>query len=140
MEPDQTAPRVTAVPRSWIACWIAAIWWSLNLQPNEPAVLNLKIDSSVANEVVVNDVEMPTNYISELVTQASEVVENYKTSFSDIVKFNQLVGFTSQDGLRLKANDSISSIEENTKSASNANLFTSIAKPPPVTKPSQNQS
>lgn len=86
------------------------------------------IDTSISKEIVINEIEMPTNYISLLITQSSAVVENYKTSFSDIVKFNQLVGFTSSEGLRLKANDSINSIEKNTKSSANPKLFTSIAK------------
>ena len=90
--------------------------------------LGEKIDSSVVKEVVVNEIEMPADYIPQLVSQASAVVENYKTSFSDIVKFNQLVGFTDLEGLRLKANESINAVENSTKSASNPRLFTSIAK------------
>lgn len=86
------------------------------------------INSKVSAEVVINEIKMPNDYISQLVSQASTAVEDYKTSFSDIVKFNQLVGFTSSDGLRFKANEAISSIESNTKTASNPKLFTSIAK------------
>ncbi len=90
--------------------------------------LSEKIDISTSKDIVINETPMPANYISNLVNQASSVVENYKTSFSDIVKFNQVVGFTSSEGLRLKANESIRSIETKAKSASNPKLFTSIAK------------
>ena len=94
----------------------------------ELKTLGETIDTSISKEVVINDIKLPADYIPQLVTQAAAVVENYKTSFSDIVKFNKLVGFTSSEGLRLKANESISAIENNTKSATNPKLFTSIAK------------
>ncbi len=89
--------------------------------------LGVKIDDSISKEVVINEITMPEDYISQLVTQASAVVENYKISFSDIVKFNQLVGFTDSDGLRFKANEAIDIIENHTKTAANPKLFTSIA-------------
>ena len=87
-----------------------------------------KIDANVTDKVVIDETEMPEEYLTELVSQASTVVNDYKSSFSDIVKFNQIVGFTGSDGLRLKANDSLNVIAENSKPSANANLLTSVGK------------
>ncbi len=99
------------------------------LEDNMVELRNLgdKINASRSEEVVINEIEMPVEYIPELVTQASTVVDNYKTSFSDIVKFNQFVGFTDNDGLRLKAKQLLNSIESNLETANNPKLLVSIA-------------
>ncbi len=89
--------------------------------------LSSKIDSTTAEEIIIGDVSLPANYISELVTQASTVVDDYKHSFSEIVKFNSIVGFTANEGLRKKANDLLHNIETKIENTSNARLFTSIA-------------
>ncbi len=99
------------------------------LEDNMVELRNLgdKINASRSEEVVINEIEMPVEYIPELVTQASTVVDNYKTSFSDIVKFNQFVGFTDNDGLRLKARQLLNSIESNLVKTENPKLLVSIA-------------
>ena len=91
------------------------------------ALSNLDEFKSSEN-IVINDVEMPVEYQSELVAQASAVVENYKSSFSDIVKFNQVVGFTDIDGLRKKANILLGSIEKELKDLVSDNLQSSLEK------------
>ncbi len=100
------------------------------LEKNMEDLRNLgqKIDASVSKEVSIGDVTMPLDYISQLVSQSSTVVENYKLSFADIVKFNRLVGFTDAEGLRYKANQLLSSTERKVSNANNPRLFTSIAK------------
>ncbi len=81
-----------------------------------------------SEKVIINEIELPAEYQSQLVTQASAVVENYKSSFSDIVKFNQVVGFTDEDGLRKKANGLLSAIEKGVGSAYTNNLQSIVAK------------
>ena len=88
--------------------------------------LGTVIGDTTSENIVINSIEMPSDYIPHLVTQASTVVNDYKTSFSDIVKFNQVVGFTDLDGLRLKANQLLNSIEGNVEIAGNPRLFTNI--------------
>ena len=90
--------------------------------------LSNTIDSTTPEEIIIAEVELPIEYLSDLVTQASAVVDNYKASFEDIVKFNQVVGFTDADGLRQKANILLSHIEKGVREASNSNLFTVLAK------------
>ncbi len=90
--------------------------------------LGEKIDATTTEEVVIEEVRLPLNYIPELVTQSSSVVNDYKTSFSDIVKFNQVVGFTDADGLRQKANATLNIVENSVSNSSNAKLFTFLAK------------
>ncbi len=85
------------------------------------------INSSTSEEVVIDDIKMPVEYIPELVTQASAVVDNYKTSFSGIVKFNQFVGFTDNDGLRLKSKQLLNTVENKLEEAGNPKLLVSIA-------------
>ena len=99
------------------------------LEENMIGLRNLgdKINASKSEEVVINEIEMPVEYIPELVTQASTVVDNYKTSFSDIVKFNQLVGFTDNDGLRLKTKKLLNDVETNLEEVGNPKLLISIA-------------
>ncbi|MGI9227700.1 MAG: methyl-accepting chemotaxis protein [Gammaproteobacteria bacterium] len=89
--------------------------------------LSSSIDSASSDEVIINDVELPVEYISQLVTQSSAVVENYKTSFADIVKFNTVVGFTDSEGLRQKAKLILTFIEKEISRADNAQLFTHLA-------------
>ncbi len=82
----------------------------------------------LSEKVIINEVELPADYQSELVTQASAVVENYKSSFADIVKFNQVVGFTDEEGLRKKANSLLSVIERGVGSAYANNVQSILAK------------
>ena len=99
------------------------------LEENMIELRNLgdKINASKSEEVIINEIEMPVEYIPELVTQASTVVDNYKISFSDIVKFNQLVGFTDNDGLRLKTKKLLNEVENNLEEVGNPKLLISIA-------------
>ena len=99
------------------------------LEENMIGLRNLgdEINASKSEEVVINEIEMPVEYIPELVTQASTVVDNYRTSFSDIVKFNQLVGFTDNDGLRLKTKKLLNDVETNLEEVGNPKLLISIA-------------
>lgn len=93
----------------------------------ELQALSRIIDETASDEVVINNIELPIEYQSLLVTQASTVVEDYKKSFEDIVKFNQLVGFTNSDGLRHEANILLGSIENGIGDAASSNLFAVIA-------------
>lgn len=90
--------------------------------------LSVEIDSIAADEIVIGDVALPIEYSSQLVAQASAVVNDYKASFSEIVKFNKLVGFTDAEGLRQKANLLLGHIESGIGNATNSNLFTVLAK------------
>lgn len=94
----------------------------------ELRILGAQIGATISEDIVINSIEMPSDYIPHLVTQASTVADDYKTSFSDIVKFNQVVGFTDLEGLRLKANQLLNNIEENVEKAGNPRLFTNIAR------------
>jgi len=89
--------------------------------------LSNKIDSTAAGEILIGDVSLPEKYISELVAQASTVVDDYKFSFSEIVKFNSIVGFTESEGLRKKTKDLLQNIEVRIKDANNTKLFTLLA-------------
>ncbi len=86
------------------------------------------IDSTTPDEIVIEDIELPIEYLSQLVIQASTVVNDYVASFDDIVKFNQVVGFTDTEGLRQEANLLLSQIENKIGDANNSNLFTVLAK------------
>ncbi len=81
-----------------------------------------------SENIIINDIEMPAEYQSELVAQASDVVENYQSSFADIVKFNQVVGFTDIEGLRKKANVLLKSIESELRGTNSNNLQSSLEK------------
>ena len=78
-------------------------------------------DFKASKNLFIDGIELPAEYQSQLVTQASAVVEDYKSSFLDIVKFNQVVGFTDAEGLRHKANILLGEIEQKigTKLANN---------------------
>ena len=52
------------------------------------------------------------DYIQNLVNQAADVVNNYQLSFADIVKFQRVVGFTENDGLRNQANGNHAKLEK----------------------------
>ncbi len=68
------------------------------------------------------------DYIRSLVSQASDVALNYKESFADIVKFQGVVGFSENDGLRAQINKREELIEQGIKRANNAALFSSLTK------------
>lgn len=52
------------------------------------------------------------DYVRSLVQQASDVVNSYRASFGDIVKFQRIVGFTENDGLRSQANGVAEQLEK----------------------------
>ncbi len=89
--------------------------------------LSQAIDASNADLIVIDGVELPTQYQSELVEQAYAVVGNYQASFEDIVKFNKVVGFTEFEGLRQKANSLLNAIENGVGGNANPNLFNALA-------------
>jgi len=90
--------------------------------------LSNDIDISATDEIIINEVELPVEYQSELVAQASTVVEDYKKSFTDIVKFNKLIGFTDSDGLRQDASILLNRIETVVSDAAGSNLVNVLAK------------
>ena len=87
-------------------------------------LLSTLIDTATTEEITIDGIDLPANYISSLITQASTVVEDYEASFADIVKFNQVIGFTDSQGLRLKANSLLAYVEQGLKDARNPRLFT----------------
>ena len=89
--------------------------------------LGASIDATTSDEIIIDGIDLPSHYISSLVSQASRVVEDYKTSFSDIVKFNQVIGFTDSQGLRLKSKSLLAYVEQGLKDAKNPRLFTLLA-------------
>ncbi len=89
--------------------------------------LSAKIDATAADEVVIDDVSLPLDYISQLVAQASTVVEDYKVSFSEIVKFNRVVGFTDNNGLRQEAKSILSIVNKKVEESGNTSLYTYLA-------------
>ncbi|MDW3094290.1 MAG: methyl-accepting chemotaxis protein [Gammaproteobacteria bacterium] len=72
---------------------------------NELSAVAPQIDSFTQDVILDNPEADTDDYVRSLVTQASEVTADYKTSFADIVKFQKLIGFTENDGLRKIAND-----------------------------------
>ena len=52
------------------------------------------------------------DYIRNLVSQGSDVAQNYKKSFQDIVRFQRIVGFTENDGLRSQVNRKAEQLEK----------------------------
>lgn len=73
--------------------------------------LSQAIDSKAVENIIIGDVELPSEYQSQLVAQASTVIKDYKLSFSDIVNFNRVVGFNENEGLRIKARLLLDGIE-----------------------------
>ncbi len=100
----------------------------LELNMEDLRTLSKLIDASSEEEIVINEVAMPIEYQLHLVDQASTTVNDYKESFSDILKFNQIIGFTDADGLRQKANFLISRIEEGISGIANPDIFNILAK------------
>ncbi len=76
--------------------------------------------STIAPQVDANTQKITSNlddadtedYIRNLVAQASDVVNNYRSSFGDIVKFQRIVGFTEKDGLRSQVNGVAKQLEK----------------------------
>ena len=100
----------------------------LEANMEELRALSREIDESAVEEVVIDEVELPVEYQSELVSQASNVVEDYKKSFEDIVKFNKLVGFSDAEGLRQKAALLLQNIEARIGDEGDSELFNILAK------------
>lgn len=71
-----------------------------------------RIDAYTAKVAPRSEYADTANYIQYLVTQASDVVNNYRASFDDIVKFQRIVGFTESDGLRNQANGVAAQLEK----------------------------
>ena len=90
-------------------------------------VLSSDIDASTDEEIVIDDVALPIEYQSQLVAQASTVVNDYKESFADILKFNRVIGFTDADGLRQKANFLLTRIEKGIGDSASPDLFNTLA-------------
>lgn len=66
-----------------------------------------------SQDVVANADDADTeDYVRNLVSQAKDVTVNYKNSFADIVKFQKLVGFTENDGLRNIANKKFNQLDK----------------------------
>ena len=64
-------------------------------------------------EVVFDAEQADTDdYVRNLVAQSSDVTTNYKHSFADIVKFQKLVGFTENSGLRRVANNKFDQLDK----------------------------
>jgi len=76
-----------------------------------------------SQDVAVNSEQADTeDYVRNLVEQASDVTANYKDSFSDIVKFQRLVGFTETDGLRNIANKNIDQLDKSVARTADSTL------------------
>lgn len=67
------------------------------------------------------------DYIRNLVAQASDVVNNYRSSFGDIVKFQRIVGFTENDGLRNQANGISVQLEKSLQRINDARMLGYLA-------------
>ena len=75
-------------------------------------------------KVVIDPANSDTEeYIRDLVSQAASVASNYKNSFADIVKFQRVVGFTENDGLRSQVNRKAEQLEKGVVRLKDANLF-----------------
>ncbi len=85
-------------------------------------------DFKASENLIIDEIELPAEYQSELVTQASAVVDDYKASFLDIVKFNQVVGFTETEGLREQANTIFGEIEKSVGNTFSNNSQSILAK------------
>ena len=90
--------------------------------------LSQEIDAKAAEQLIVDEVELPSEYQSQLVAQASTVIKDYKASFSDIVNFNQAVGFNENEGLRLKARLLLDDIENEISSIRASKLQSVLSK------------
>ena len=73
----------------------------------------------VASSAEVADTD---DYVRNLVAQAADVTANYKDSFADIAKFQRLVGFTENDGLRNIANKKYDQLDKSVARTADATL------------------
>jgi twitching motility protein PilJ len=78
-----------------------------------------KFSQDVAFDAEVADTD---DYVRNLVEQASDVAANYKNSFSDIVKFQRLVGFTESDGFRNIANNKFDQLDKSVARTADSTL------------------
>ena len=81
------------------------------------------IDEYTQKAVVDPDNSDTEDYVRNLVAQAAEVAGNYENSFADIVKFQRVVGFTENDGLRSQVNRKSEQLEKGIVRLKDANLF-----------------
>lgn len=99
----------------------------------EDAMVELSMLAPLVDEytrkVVVDEENTDTeDYIRTLVTQASDVVSNYKSSFADIVKFQRVVGFTEDEGLRSQVGNRADLLEKGIDQMNNSSLYSSLTK------------
>ncbi len=84
---------------------------------------SLLIDQYTQKVVIDPENSDTEEYIRDLVSQAASVASNYKNSFADIVKFQRVVGFTENDGLRSQVNRKAEQLEKGVVRLKDANLF-----------------
>ncbi len=93
---------------------------------SELTALAPRIDAYTAKVAPPSEYADTANYIQYLVTQASDVVNNYRASFDDIVKFQRIVGFTETDGLRSQANGVAVQLEKSLARLNDPGLMTYV--------------
>ncbi len=89
---------------------------------NELSTVAPQIDSFTQEVVLDETVADTEDYVRNLVSQASDVTANYTTSFADIVKFQKLIGFTENDGLRKVANDKFVQLDKSVTRTADSTL------------------
>ena len=99
----------------------------------EDAMVELSMLAPLVDEytqrVVVDEENADTDdYIRNLVAQASDVASNYKDSFADIVKFQRVVGFTEEEGLRGQVSNRAELLEKGIDQINSASLYSSLTK------------
>lgn len=99
----------------------------------EDAMVELSMLAPLVDEytqkVVIDEENADTeDYIRNLVAQASDVASNYKSSFADIVKFQRVVGFTEDEGLRSQVGNRADLLEKGIDQMNNSSLFSSLTK------------
>ena len=99
----------------------------------EDAMVELSMLAPLVDEytakVVADDENADTeDYVRNLVSQASDVASNYKDSFADIVKFQRVVGFTEEEGLRSQVGNRANLLEKGIDQMNNSSLFSSLTK------------
>jgi twitching motility protein PilJ len=76
-----------------------------------------------SQDVAFNADEADTkDYVRNLVAQAAEVTTNYKNSFSEIERFQRLVGFTERDGMRDDANNKFDQLDKSVARTADSTL------------------
>ena len=94
----------------------------------ELSMLAPQVDVYTQKVVIDKENADTEDYIQNLVSQASDVANNYKESFADIVKFQRVVGLTESDGLRNQVRSRAEQIEKGINRLNNSALFASLTK------------